>query len=480
MLANPTVTPLHTSVRGRTRLKVPGLFHSDDLKIDLETVFIRQPKIKSAKASTLTGNLLVHHAEDLNWRQVCSMVADFLSERSLKSRALPTPIDSDHSGWQNGSSSNTPQIESQRSFSLVAAPNDIPWYQRDRITALKILGCDRQKGLAGFQALQRLNDWGPNSISELKGRSALKLLSDQFSSVPLMLLGIQGAIAAMTGGLVEAALVFGVVAANVTLGYLIDNQVQKRILALRNVTRPTAEVIRDGKRLKVPGEDLVVGDLLVLMPGTYVGADSRIIKASHLKIDESALTGESIPVDKNSLPISHTERSLADQSNMAFMGTLVVGGKGLSMVVATGINTEYGKMIALTTETFPPQTPLIHQLEKLARKLMVAGSMIAAVVLGLRIWRGSGLVEALRLALPLGVSAMPAALPAAAAANLAVGIKRLKKSKVSVRQLYALETMGAVRVICFDKTGTITRGRITVLEIYVDGRRLQIKRRHFV
>jgi Ca2+-transporting ATPase len=364
-------------------------------------------------------------------------------------------------------------------MSVVPLP-DLPWYQRERIAILKLLDCDRQKGLTGHQARQRLNNWGSNNISELKGRSVLKILIDQVSSVPLILLGIQGAIAAMTGRLVETALALGVLAANVTVGYMIDTQVQKRILALRRATRPRSKVIRDGKRLEVPGENLVVGDLLVLMPGTYVGADSRIIKASHLKIDESALTGESIPVDKNSLPIRHTERSLANQSNMAFMGTLVVGGKGLAVVVATGIKAEYGKMIALTTETFPPQTPLIQQLQKLSRKLLMAGGLIAAVVLGLRSWRGFALVESLRFALPLGASAMPAALPAAAAANMAVGIKSLKKSHVSVRQLYALETMGAVKVICFDKTGTITRGRITVLEIYVDGRRLQIKRRHFV
>jgi Ca2+-transporting ATPase len=439
------------------------------LKISLETGFARLPKIRSATASTLTGNLLVHHAEDLNWRKVRSMVSDFIAKHALNNQAAQNPCDTGDYGWQNGS---------QQPLSLVPVP-DIPWYQRERIALLTLLDCDRQKGLTNDQALQRLNNWGPNNISELKGRSVLKMLLDQFSSTPLILLGIQGAIAAMTGRLIETALVLGVLSANVTVGYMIDTQVQKRILALRRATRPKAEVIRDGKRLVVPGEDLVVGDLLVLVPGTYVGADSRIIKASHLKLDESALTGESIPVDKNSLPIRHTEKSLANQSNMAFMGTLVVGGKGLAVVVATGIDTEYGNMIALTTETFPPQTPLIQQLEKLSRKLLAAGGLIAAVVLALRSWRGFSWIECLRFALPLGASAMPAALPTAAAANMAVGIKRLKKSNVSVRQLYALETMGAVRVICFDKTGTITRGRITVLEMYVGGHRLQIRRRHF-
>ena len=135
------------------------------------------------------------------------------------------------------------------------------------------------------------------------------------------------------------------------------------LLATPVVAQSWDSQLYDGSRIEVPGEDVVVGDLLTLVPGTYVGADSRIIKASHIKIDESALTGESIPVDKSSLPIRHTERSLANQSNMAFMGTLVVGGKGLAVVVATGIKAEYGKMIALTTETFPPQTPLIQQLQ---------------------------------------------------------------------------------------------------------------------
>ena len=479
MPTKSTVTALHTAVKGRTRLKVPGLVHCDALKIDLETGFTRQPKIRSATASTLTGNLLVHHATDLNWQQVCSMVADFLTERTLKNPAAPTPNYSDFSGRQNGFSSNGPSTDSQRLLSKAPVP-DMPWYQKDRISVLNMLNCDRQKGLPGHYALQRLNDWGPNDISELKGRSAMKMLTDQFSSAPLILLGIQGAVAAMTGGLVEAALVLGIIAANVTVGYMIDTEVQKRILALRRNTRPRAMVIRDGKRIEVPGEDLVVGDLLVLMPGIYVGADSRVIKATQLKIDESSLTGESIPVDKHSLPIGHTERSLANHSNMAFMGTLVVGGKGLAVVTATGVSTEYGKMIALTTETFPPQTPLIKQVEKLSRKLLMTGGLSAGIVLGLRTWRGSGMLESLRLALPLGASAMPAALPAAATANMAVGIKRLKNSHVSVRQLHALEAMGAVGVICFDKTGTITRGRITVLELYADGRRLQIKRRHFV
>jgi P-type Ca2+ transporter type 2C len=134
-----------------------------------------------------------------------------------------------------------------------------------------------------------------------------------------------------------------------------------------------SEVIRDGKRIAVAGEELVAGDLLVLQPGTYVGADSRIFRASNLKLDESALTAESIPVDKTSLPIHHSGRSLADLNNMAFMGPLVVGGKGLAVVVTTGIDTEYGKMLALTTETFPPQTPLIEQLGNLSRKLLLAG-----------------------------------------------------------------------------------------------------------
>jgi Ca2+-transporting ATPase len=137
-------------------------------------------------------------------------------------------------------------------------------------------------------------------------------------------------------------------------------------------------------------------------------------------------------------------------------------------------------MLALATETFPPQTPLIQQIEKLSRKLLLAGGLIAAFVLGLRIWRGFGLLESLKFALPLGASALPAALPTAASANMAVGIKRLKKNDVSIRQLYALETMGAVRVICFDKTGTITRGRITVLEIYAGGRQVQIRHRQLV
>ncbi len=457
-------------------MKIDGLAHSTSLKTDLETNFTRIPNIQSASASIRTGNLLVHYTGQLTWKQVCSMVSDYLAERSANPAST--------TGINSPEQRQPPKIKTLKKKTRLPVPvipaPQIPWYQKDRLAVLKLLDCDRQKGITTLQAKQRLRDWGPNKISEIRGRSLPRMLFDQISSAPLLLLAIQGAVAALTGGLIEAALVSGVIAANVSVGCMIDARVQRRILALRQAARPVAVVSRDGEHLEIPGEKVVIGDLLVLTPGTYVAADSRIIKASNLKLDESALTGESIPVDKSSMPIRHTQRSLADQGNMAFMGTLVVGGKGLAAVVATGLNTEYGKMLALTTETFPPQTPIIHQLEKLSRKLLMAGGLIAAIVLGLRLWRGFSVLESLKFALPLGASAMPAALPTAAAANLAVGIKRLKKNSVSIRQLFALETLGSVNVICFDKTGTITRGRITVLEIYAGGRRLQVKHRQFV
>jgi len=475
MLSHPSVIPIHTVVKGRVRLKVETLVRSKALKFGLENHFTRHPDIRSASASATTGSLLVHYSEDLSWQQVRSMVAEFVTKWRLH---MPAGSNLAPPGRPADDGPQAVQYEISPAGPAAPVP-DAPWYHKDRIDVLKLLTCDRQKGLAGTLALERLRTWGPNTISELKGRSVLRMLLDQIGSAPLLLLGAQGAVAGITGSLIEAVLVLGVVAANVTVGYLIDAQVQKRILALRREVRPLAEVVRDGKRRVVAGEELVPGDLLVLKPGAYVGADSRIIRSSHLKVDESALTGESIPVDKTSLPIGEAQRSLASQSNMVFMGTLVVGGKGLAVVVTTGIHTEYGKMLALTTETFPPQTPLIEQLGRLSRKLLAAGGMIAAFVMVLRTLRGFGLLESLKIALPLGASAMPAALPTAASANLAVGIKRLKKDHVSLRQLYALETLGAVNMICFDKTGTITRGRISVLAIHAGGSRLQIRRRQF-
>jgi Ca2+-transporting ATPase len=476
MLSKPSVIPLHTAVRGRARFKIEGLVRCTALKVDLETQFPRQRQIRSAAASTITGNLLVHYSKDLDWKQVGSMVSAFISGRAMKNPAKSNPAPA---AAQNESGPAVAKAESQPPVPAFPA-QDTPWYLRDRIEVLNLLESDRQKGLTRSRALGRMRRWGPNTISELKGRSALRLLIDQISSAPLILLGVQGAVAAITGSMVPAALALGVVGMNVAVGYAIDSRVQKRILGLRRTARPMAEVIRNGKHTEVPGEELVVGDLLVLTPGTYVGADSRIIRATHLKIDESALTGESIPVDKISLPIGERRSSIANQDNMAFMATLVVGGKGLAVVVATGMNTEYGKMLTLATETFPPQTPLVRQLQDLTKKLLMAGGLIAALVLGLRIWRGLGLRESLRFALPIGASAMPAALPSAVSTNMAAGIKRLKKNKVSIRQLYALETMGSVRVICFDKTGTITRGRITVIRIYAAGRQWQIKNRQLV
>jgi P-type Ca2+ transporter type 2C len=263
MPSNPSVIPLHTAVRGRARFKIEGLLHCQALKIELETTFSRQADIRSASASTVTGNLLVHFSDHLNWKRVSSMVANFISNQAFKNPGVSNP---GPPGQQNEHRPDVLEKESQLPATPVSAA-DMPWYRKDRIDVLKLLDCDRRAGLTGSLVLERLRSWGPNTISELKGRSVLRMLMDHISSAPLLLLSAQGAVAATTGSLIEAALV------------------------------------------------------------------------------------------------------------------LVVGGKGLAVVVTTGVNTEYGKMLTLTTETFQSQTPLIEQLRNLSRKLLLAAAASFALQL---------------------------------------------------------------------------------------------------
>jgi P-type Ca2+ transporter type 2C len=264
------------------------------------------------------------------------------------------------------------------------------------------------------------------------------------------------------------------VLANAVIGYFTESAAEKTMECLRGIVHPTAEVIRDGRSIHLSVEEVVAGDLLVLKPGTYVAADSRIIAANRLSIDESMLTGESMPVYKEEGPQKHENTPLADRSNMVYMGTLVTGGQGLAVVVGTGRFTEVGTLQALLAETRTPKTPIELQLALMGNQLVMACGAICGIVFGIGFIRGYGLIQMLKVAISLAASAVPEGLPAAATINFALGINDLRRRGVLVRRLSAVETLGAVQTICLDKTGTITENRMSVTEIFVGRTRHEV------
>jgi len=288
------------------------------------------------------------------------------------------------------------------------------------------------------------------------------------------LLGASAVLSLLTGGVFEAIAIAAVVGVNACIGYLTESEAERTIGTLSAGIPPVATVIRGGRRAEVSAEQLVPGDLLDLRPGSIIAADARLIGADRLMVDESPLTGESMPVLKSTATLEDADAPLAERSNLVFMGTSVVSGRGRALVVATGRQTEFGLINSLVDESRPPPTPLQAQLEGLGARLVLVSGAICGLVFLLGMFRGYGLLPMLRSSISLAIAAVPEGLPAVATTTLALGIRAMRRHKVLIRQLRAVEGLGSVQVVCFDKTGTITFNRMTVAGVSAGHHRLRI------
>ena len=337
----------------------------------------------------------------------------------------------------------------------------------------------RETGLS-LQAVQRNRQkYGANLLPEAEPRSGWEIFFEQFNSLPVYLLGAAAGLSVVTGGLVDAVLIAGVVVANAFIGYKTESESEKTIRSLQTLVRPAALVIREGRLTEIPSEEVTLGDLLVLRPGTYVAADARLVEASHLSVDESALTGESLPVTKDTRVLERDNIPLGDRVNLVFMGTLVTGGEGLAVVVATGSYTEIGLIQSLIGDATSPDTPLERQLGQLGDQLVLLCCGISGVVFVMGFMWGYGWLEMLRTSICLAAAAVPEGLPAAATTTLALGIRDMRKHHVLIRHLNAVETLGAVQTVCLDKTGTITRNQMSVLQIFTGMKTIKVAEEQF-
>jgi P-type Ca2+ transporter type 2C len=339
------------------------------------------------------------------------------------------------------------------------------WHRLPVSKALSLLESSPEIGLGESAAAARLERWGPNRLPDAAPRSGLGILAEQFSNVPVALLGVSAALALVTGGVLEAIAIGCVIGLNAAIGYATESEAERTINALTDDERPPATVIRSGRRRRIPVEEVVPGDVIELTPGIVVAADARLIAADRLTVAESALTGESLPVLKSVASLKRKALPLADRSNLVFMGTTVAGGSRRALVVATGAYTQLGLVSAMVGHARAPITPLQRQLEGLGRKLVALSLGICGVVFRLGLLRGYGFWSMMRFSISLAIAAVPEGLPAVATTSLALGIGAMRRSKVLIRQLSAVETLGALQVICFDKTGTITLNRMKAVGV---------------
>jgi Ca2+-transporting ATPase len=329
-------------------------------------------------------------------------------------------------------------------------------------------------GLNTNEAQERLTKYGTNELKKEKGKSPLKLLLGQFTNALMIILLIAIALSFFVGEATDAFIILAIVIASAILGFSQEYRSEKAVEALKKMTAPTASVLRDGKEAKVPASQLVPGDIIFLYTGDKVPADARLLEALMMKTDEASLTGESAPIDKSTLPMPK-QTSLNDRLNMVFTGTVVVYGRGKAAVIGTGMNTEFGKIAKMVQATTKEQTPLEKRMGSVGKWIGILAVIVSLSVGGVGvIIEHRPILDMILWAISLAVAAVPEALPAIITGALAIGMYRMAKVNTIVKRLPAVETLGSASVICTDKTGTMTKGEMTVQRLYVNDQIIKV------
>lgn len=321
-------------------------------------------------------------------------------------------------------------------------------------------------GLKAGEAKKRLVKFGYNELERYKKITPLQIFFSQFKNLLVIILFFATALSFFVGEIVDAILILTFIFILVTIGFFQEYKAEKALEALRKLTAPKASVIRNRKEMEIEARELVPGDIVLLQTGDRVPADARIIESISLELDESTLTGESVPVKKSTDALKHAAL-LQERSNMAFMGTVVTNGRGKAIVVNTGMQTEMGK-IAKIVQVEERETPLKKKLDQLSKHLAIIIASISAIIFAVGIYRGEQLTQIFLAAVALAVSAIPEALPLIVTVTLAIGVHQMVKKNSIIRKLPAVETLGSASVIACDKTGTLTKNEMTVQEIYTD------------
>jgi Ca2+-transporting ATPase len=369
------------------------------------------------------------------------------------------------------------------------------WYNLDVAGVVSSLG-SHVEGLTPDEAEKRLAQYGPNELREEKKKiSVWSLVAEQFKSTLIIILMAAVVIsvglgivsyepgAGLPGEITDAIVIFAIVVACVALGVIEEYRSEKAMEALKKMAALTATVIRKGADVEIPAMDVVPGDIVVLSTGDRIPADLRLIEAFNLRTDEASLTGESTPVEKTTLVIESAEVAIGDRKNMAYSGTTVTYGRGKGIAIATGMQTEFGKIAAMLQEVEEEKTPLEKNLDKVGKWLGYACLGVVAVVVGLVLVRtlissgaitGDVILQMFIWGVSLAVAAVPEALAAVVVISLSLGVRRMVKRHALIRRLSAVETLGCTTVICSDKTGTLTQDQMTVRQIYTGGRLINV------
>lgn len=348
------------------------------------------------------------------------------------------------------------------------------WQNLSKEECIKKLETNQNKGLSTSQVKKRLEQYGTNELTHKKKNGFFKKFIGQFSDFMVIILLIAAAVSFITSlirhdmDFIDSIIILTIVVVNAFTGVIQESRAEKAIEALKKLSSPQATVLRDGKEMKIDSSGLVPGDIVVLSTGDMVPADLRILESYSLKAEESALTGESVPVEKSPNGIFSAATPIGDRTNMLFSGSSVTAGRGKGVVVATAMKTEVGKIAHMINTEETPQTPLQNHLAKTSKILGIGALIICGIIFILGLFQHISPLEMFMISISLAVAAIPEGLPVIVTIVLAMGVKRMATNRAIIRRLPAVETLGGASVICSDKTGTLTQNKMTVEDYYVD------------
>lgn len=456
---------IHAAVPGRVRLHVPALKRKPRTAERLRAALAILPGVASVEVSTVTANLLVEYdPAHCGLRNLGDCIRACLGPSTGRATETPSPSDPRPAPTAAATPSGRP-----RELYLWASEAPVE-------AVLRRLGVPGLDGLLSAEVERRSAKARARAFPPVGRRRWADILREQFVSVPTLMLGAAMLVSYFTASRVDALVIGAVLALNGAIGAYTERYAESAIEALRKLGHPQAHVVRGGKRLTTAAENLVEGDILRLRAGDLVPADARVIEGT-LLVDEAMLTGESEPVHKQSEALARPEapRHVWELGNLLFQGTAVLDGRARAVVLATGRDTELGRIQSLVSGAVPPRTQLQEQLDGLGKSLGIGATGFCGGLFGIGLARGQSLLHNLQTAVSLAVSAVPEGLPAVATTALAAGMKRMLGQKVIIRKLPAVEALGSVTVLCVDKTGTLTHNRMTASRYWHEGRQIHYR-----
>ena len=349
-----------------------------------------------------------------------------------------------------------------------AEPTGQPWHAIPAPAVAAALETDPKSGLAAESAVTRRQRFGPNELRETPPAPFWVRLLEQFKSFVILILIVAAVLSVVLGDYVEAVAIMTIVLLNAALGVTQESRAEAALSSLQRLAAPQARVVRGGHHLDIEAGDLVPGDVVLLSAGHYVPADLRLTESVNLRIDEAPFTGESVPVDKDAHAELPADLPLSRRETMAYRGTVVTYGRGRGIVVATGMETEIGRIAELVQSQQPPPTPLQVKLDELGRTLSLIALALCGLVFMAGVWRGYDWLDMVLISVSLAIAAVPEGLPAIVTVSLALGMREMVRRHAIIRKLPAVETLGATTIICSDKTGTITQNVMTAVRLYAN------------